>query len=499
MRLPGILVLLNLLGASWATVTRNPSKIKLKWLEDEVIAGDTLPHMEITLADGSKDEIFLEADSEIECFFHGSLKSDIESEVEVDGCKNDLEVIVISSRLVPCGLVTLLLENGETYSIDPSEGRESLNGTDSIPPPTAAAFQGAGWEHDWLPKGVVAKVHVKYDQSLVNQYGGSREKAEERVKAIVRVAKAWFHRSSGLAMDVQIQVLSWEYYAGTIPHPGNALALRSLTGKGDGHPVVWFRSGGVGQHVGHIAAFCWPKHQSPGQISTVRAGAVSTAFNAQTFARALGHNLGMRKDFPDGRNHDWHWNPPGQSGGWPNRYGCNNKGIMSYSATIQNRWSTCSREDQETVFKKSHYRCMVDGIGGGGGGSSGSSGNSGSSGSIGNSGSSGFSGWSFGSSCRCNGNQVPFGPYEGAGSCSGGINWIWTIDCGNFCFVNAGACPDQIFLPALSGYGYASCKPCTQSRSAPPLKEAECPNKSSPSLIGKGMGLLTAGLLVALF
>ena len=196
MRLPGHLVLLNLLGASWASVTRNPSKIKLKWLEDEVIAGDTLPHMEITLADGSKDEIFLEPDSEIECFFHGSLKSDIESEVEVDGCKNDLEVIVISSRLVPCGLVTLLLENGETYSIDPSEGRESLNGTDSVPPPTAA-FQGAGWEHDWLPRSVVAKVHVKYDRSLVNQYG-TREKALRGVKAIVHFAKAWFHRSSGL-------------------------------------------------------------------------------------------------------------------------------------------------------------------------------------------------------------------------------------------------------------------------------------------------------------
>ena len=80
------------------------------------------------------------------------------------------------------------------------------------------------------------------------------------------------------------------------------------------------------------------------------------------------HHHHFRADFPNGRNHDWHWNPPGQSGGWPNRYGCNNKGIMSYSATIQNRWSTCSREDQETVFKKSHYRCMVDGIGGGGGG-----------------------------------------------------------------------------------------------------------------------------------
>jgi len=490
MRLPGILVLLNLLGASWATVTRNPSKIKLKWLEDEVIAGDTLPHMEITLADGSKDEIFLEADSEIECFFHGSLKSDIESEVEVDGCKNDLETIVISSRLVPCGLVTLLLENGETYSIDPSEGRESLNGTDSIPPPTAAAFQGAGWELD-LPKSVVAKVHVKYDQSLVNQYG-SPAKAFRGVQAIVRTAKPWFHMSLGLAMDVQIQVLSTEYYdEGTIPHPGNALVLPP-TGKRDGHPVVWFRScpplGCSGTiSAAHPAAFCGPKLQSLGQISMVRAGADSTAFNAQTFARALGHNLGMRKDFPDGRNHDWHWNPPGQSGGWPNRYGCNNKGIMSYSATIQNRWSTCSREDQETVFKRIHHRCMVEGIGGVGG-----------IGGIGDIWRGG--GGSSGSRCRCNGKKVPPGRYQGAGSCS----WGGGVSCGSFCFVDAGTCPDQFLLPGLQSYGYASCKPCTQSSSAPPLKEAECPNnalvnKSSPSLIAKGIGLLTAGLLVALF
>jgi len=458
MRLPGILVLLNL-GAGWAIVTRSPSKIKLKWLEDEVIAGDTLPHMEITLADGSKDEIFLEPDSEIECFFHGSLKSDIESEVEVDGCKNDLEVIAISSRLVPCGLVTLLLENGETYSIDPSEGRENLNGTDSIPPPPAAAFQGAEWEHDWLPRSVVAKVHVKYDQSLVNQYG-SQEKALRGVKAIVHFAKAWFHRSSGLAMDVQIQVLSWEYYAGTIPHPGTEGALSSLTGKRDGHPVVWFRScppgcsGIIG--VGHVGAFCWPKKYSLGQITNVEAGADSTAFNAQTFAHELGHNLGMRHDFPGNQN-----------SGWAYHYGCDQTGIMSYG-DVPERWSTCSRKDQETEFRKSHYRCMVDQNGGGGGGSSG---------------------------CRCNGKQVRSGRYQGAGSCSEG----WRMSCGSFCFVDAGTCPDQVVLTGLQGYGYASCKPCTQSRSAPPLKEAECPNKSSPSLIGKGIGLLTAGLLIALF
>ena len=283
MRYPAILVLLNLLSASWAVVTRNPSEIKLKWLEDEVIAGDTLPHMEITFADGSKDEVFLEPDSEIECFFHGSLKSDIESEVEEDGCKDNVEIIVISSRLVPCGLVILLLENGKTYSIDPSEGRENLNGTDLVAPPAAAAFQGAGFQGHQLPMSVVAKIHVKFDQSLVNQFG-SRALAERRVKAIVHMSRAWFHRSSGLAMDVQIEVLSWEFTPRTIPCPGCAAGTTTfggLTGNGDGHPVAWFRdwprscetTKGVTVGVAQVAAFCWSNQaitaQYPGKSLTI--------------------------------------------------------------------------------------------------------------------------------------------------------------------------------------------------------------------------------------
>ena len=38
---------------------------------------------------------------------------------------------------------------------------------------------------------------------------------------------------------------------------------------------------------------------------------------------------------------------------------------MSYSAEIQNRWSTCSRKAQVTAFRRNHYRCMVDQNGGG--------------------------------------------------------------------------------------------------------------------------------------
>ena len=40
--------------------------------------------------------------------------------------------------------------------------------------------------------------------------------------------------------------------------------------------------------------FCFNSNFFAGQITNVEAGADSTAFNAQTFAHELGHNLGMR-------------------------------------------------------------------------------------------------------------------------------------------------------------------------------------------------------------
>merc|ERR1740123_1005007 len=101
------------------------------------------------------DEIFLKPDPENDCFYHGSLKGDIESEVEVDGCKNDAEIVEISSRLVPCGLVILLLENGKTFAINPLEGIGFPNSTDAVPQ-VAAGFNGRLGKEDFpqlqLPK-----------------------------------------------------------------------------------------------------------------------------------------------------------------------------------------------------------------------------------------------------------------------------------------------------------------------------------------------------------
>ena len=237
MKLAAILATLSLLGTSWATfrVAKTPSKIKLKWLEDQ----DGRPHMEITFADGTTDEIYLEADTENNCFYHGALKSDIDSEVEVDGCKGEVEIVEISSRLIPCGLVFLLLENNETFEIDPTEGIK-FEGTDALQP-TASGWQGAAWQGD-LPRTAVAKIHVRYDQTLVEMMG-SEWGAERKAKTIIDLARVWFKRRHGLAMDIDIEVLSSKYYDGSITD-ASVRQIEALSGKGrrgddDDAPTAW--------------------------------------------------------------------------------------------------------------------------------------------------------------------------------------------------------------------------------------------------------------------
>ena len=124
-------------------------------------------HMEITFADGTRisrwdpqiwdiDEIFLKPDPENDCFYHGALKSDIESEVEVDGCKNDAEIVEISSRLVPWVLVILL--HKETFTIIPLEGTLGSNNV------CTARMQPGSTEHlgkETFPQNAVAKIRVR--------------------------------------------------------------------------------------------------------------------------------------------------------------------------------------------------------------------------------------------------------------------------------------------------------------------------------------------------
>ena len=211
-------VILGLLGASMA-LTKKPSDYKLEWLNSGKV-------MKITFPDKTTDEIPLKADKDNNCFFHGYLNSDLESEVEVDGCKGNVEVVEIDSRLVRCGLVFLLLEaDGKTYEIDPTEGFQ-LNKTDTVVPPESlgpspAAMQGG------MPTSVVLKLHLRYDPSILEMVGGSHGAAQRKLKAIVDIARPWFKRSRNLAMDIEIKIMSNEAYQSRIPEDG---AVQSLVG-----------------------------------------------------------------------------------------------------------------------------------------------------------------------------------------------------------------------------------------------------------------------------
>ena len=248
-----------LLGTSWVASfrpTTTPSEIKLKWLPDEEHGGVELPHMEITFADGTTDEIFLNVDPENPCFYHGGLKSDIESEVEVDGCKDELEIVEISSRLIPCGLVFLLLEEGKTYEIDPRAG-VNFNSTESdVEYPTGPTSVPGVASKGRLPSSAVARIHVRYDQSLVDQEG-SQAAAKRKAKSIVDLSRVWFKRRHGLGMDIEIKVLTNKFYSGRISSTSsgqlNALRGQGRQGDEDEHPTAWIKAGSRWQ----ISGIAW--------------------------------------------------------------------------------------------------------------------------------------------------------------------------------------------------------------------------------------------------
>ena len=231
-------VLFSLLASScWAHSegpVRKPSDIKLNWLKKGVA-------MKITFADKRTDEVFLKRDPNDDCMFQGSLKSDIESEVEVDGCTGDFEIVEISSRLVPCGLVTLVFEDGETYEIDPFEAIIPADAGDSrvIEVVEVADRRGNAWSGA-LPATAVAKIHVRYDTKLLEMVGGKHAAAKKKINKIIKLARPYFRSSMGLAMDIEIEVLSGpSYYDQRLQATENG--LRWLNNLGERYePTAWF-------------------------------------------------------------------------------------------------------------------------------------------------------------------------------------------------------------------------------------------------------------------
>merc|ERR1712055_1174065 len=111
-----------------ARVKTKKSEVKLTWRN--------ALEMEVTLANGTEETIHLRGvpdleGGEVPCLYTGSLDHDSEdSEVTVDGCKGDPQVLVeIASRKEVDGLLVLVIENEETYRLQPEKTPWNRNDT----------------------------------------------------------------------------------------------------------------------------------------------------------------------------------------------------------------------------------------------------------------------------------------------------------------------------------------------------------------------------------
>merc|ERR1719431_658198 len=111
-----------------ARVKTKETKVKLTWTKALEI--------EVTFANGTEEKIHLKGVSNLEggkipCLYTGSLDHDFDdSEVTVDGCKGDPQVLVeIASRKEVGGLLVLVIENEETYQLQPEKTNWNRNDT----------------------------------------------------------------------------------------------------------------------------------------------------------------------------------------------------------------------------------------------------------------------------------------------------------------------------------------------------------------------------------
>merc|ERR550517_1119599 len=344
-----------------ARVKTKESKVKLTWTKALEI--------EVTFANGTEEKIHLKAVSNMEggkipCLYTGSLDHDSDdSEVTVDGCKGDPQVLVeIASRKEVGGLLVLVIENEETYQLQPekthwnrndthkmqSEGTQNLNFEASLP----------ATRRSRLPREVTLKTWLVSDKSLLSKFDHDKGRVRNHLLRLAQMAKPILRL---LDVKVNLEVRGVEHYRSSIDTSENSLKrirnnFRGMNIKG---PVSFFtaqagvtlmfsdylkliiclnseRIGGwVTYGIAYPGTACKTRSGSQININWVQREDWGTVL---TFAHELGHNIGMRHDHDHGSH-------------------CDGKGIMSYGDHPKT-WSTCSNKDFATWYQNVGRRCL---------------------------------------------------------------------------------------------------------------------------------------------
>ena len=176
--------------------------------------------IDVVFDDGTRDKIPLQAVSNIPgevtpCLFSGALNNDQDSKVTVIGCQGHSEVIVeIISKMKADGILDLIISDGETYEV-PEENtgmdymfNEYVN--DAIIPDeeeNVAAFIRR-WDGA-LPQAVTLETSIKYDSSLLADFGNNHDEVKQYLSSVAELAK---QKMALIDVRVHLKIVGMTHY-----------------------------------------------------------------------------------------------------------------------------------------------------------------------------------------------------------------------------------------------------------------------------------------------
>jgi len=289
------------------------------------------------------------------CLFSGQLQLDQRSVVAVTGCLDSNETTMsIASRLMPGGLLDLVIVNGSTFIIEDDASirrrrqiREVARNDYLFPPPNPNPVSPLPESDIYLPKSVSLQTTIKYDNSLLNVFGGSHQATKGWIDKVVHLAMPRLRHSS-LDTAIYLEVTGEPEYLNdylradkpTIQRLANSRKYKKNTSFFCADillPGVWDLIG-----YAYTGAYC-NKYGSSININEYYTDDDSDLNTARTFVHELGHNVGMLHDF----------DPVHGGKGGP----CDNQGLMSYD-NVPDRWSTCSNNDFKKWYNSRDNTCM---------------------------------------------------------------------------------------------------------------------------------------------
>ena len=278
--------------------TSETSKLKLSWLNDL--------RMSLYLSDANRHIILLSPASNIPgeptpCLFSGTVEQDKHSLVAVTGCKDSLETAVtIASRLVPRGLVDLVIINGTTYSIkeDTSSGtdRQMKEGDQDMlmPPASPNSAQHHMAAGSAVPKQVVLKTYIRYDNTLLRKFGGSHTSTKQWLSRVVEMSKPRLVHSS-LDTGIILHVLGEMKHHNEDIQADSPTIYRLARNPTERGLVSYFCSqlGGGIIGIAFLDAACRQDGYAV-NINELYSSSNSEVKTARVWVHELGHNIGMR-------------------------------------------------------------------------------------------------------------------------------------------------------------------------------------------------------------